>query len=992
MNSLETQNQIGDLDIAVIGMSGRFPKARNLDAFWHNLRSGVESISFFSNQELESVGVDPSLLSDPNYVKANAVLEDIELFDASFFDYSPRTAEIMDPQHRLFLETAWEALENAGYDSKTYEGRISVYGSASISSYFLFNLFSNTELLKLVGLDQIRHNNRTDNLTTRVAYKLDLKGSAITVQTGCSSSLVAVHLACQSLIDRECDMALAGGVSVTGLQKAGYLYQEGGILSPDGHCRAFDAQAKGTVGGDGVGIVALKRLADALADGDNIHAVIKGSAINNDGSSKVGYTAPSIDGQAKVIAEALAIAQVEPETISYVETHGTGTVLGDPIEVAALTKSFRAKTKKKDFCALGSVKTNIGHLDTAAGVAGLIKTILALKHKQIPPSLHFQQPNAQIDFANSPFYVNSTLSQWKTNGTPRRAGVSSFGIGGTNAHVILEETPTTEQGRQRPAGVPQRQTPTEGNPPAALAPVEATAVEQGMKYQLLVLSAKTSSALDTATTNLVQHLKQHPNINLADVAYTLGVGRRVFDHRRMVVCQDIDDTVKILETKDPQRVFTHFTEPCEQEVVFMFPGQGSQYVEMGRELYHTEPIFQEQVDYCCKILIPILGLDLRTILYPSEEQQTVAAQQLTQTHITQPALFVIEYALAQLWIAWGVRPSAMIGHSIGEYVAACLAGVFSLEHALVIVTKRGQLMQQQPPGAMLAVPLPEAEVIPLLGEKLSVAAINAPARCVVSGPIPVIDDLQNRLTEQGVDCRRLHTSHAFHSQMMDPIIDKYTHQLQKVKFNPPKIPFLSNLTGTWITAAQATDPSYWSKHLRSPVRFAEGIAELFKQPNRILLEVGPGHTLSALSKQQAQGRMILSSLRHPHDQQSDVTFLLNSLGQLWLSGIQIDWFSFYANQRRHRLPLPTYPFEREKFWIESSKVNELNQLYEKNNQNHKQREEKTQDLLVESQKNAFSDMPVIKKESMTEFQIEKIINKQNQIMLQQLNILETYML
>ncbi|MBW4625284.1 MAG: acyltransferase domain-containing protein [Brasilonema octagenarum HA4186-MV1] len=992
MNSLETQNQIGDLDIAVIGMSGRFPKARNLDAFWHNLRSGVESISFFSNQELESVGVDPSLLSDPNYVKANAVLEDIELFDASFFDYSPRTAEIMDPQHRLFLETAWEALENAGYDSKTYEGRISVYGSASISSYFLFNLFSNTELLKLVGLDQIRHNNRTDNLTTRVAYKLDLKGSAITVQTGCSSSLVAVHLACQSLIDRECDMALAGGVSVTGLQKAGYLYQEGGILSPDGHCRAFDAQAKGTVGGDGVGIVALKRLADALADGDNIHAVIKGSAINNDGSSKVGYTAPSIDGQAKVIAEALAIAQVEPETISYVETHGTGTVLGDPIEVAALTKSFRAKTKKKDFCALGSVKTNIGHLDTAAGVAGLIKTILALKHKQIPPSLHFQQPNAQIDFANSPFYVNSTLSQWKTNGTPRRAGVSSFGIGGTNAHVILEETPTTEQGRQRPAGVPQRQTPTEGNPPAALAPVEATAVEQGMKYQLLVLSAKTSSALDTATTNLVQHLKQHPNINLADVAYTLGVGRRVFDHRRMVVCQDIDDTVKILETKDPQRVFTHFTEPCEQEVVFMFPGQGSQYVEMGRELYHTEPIFQEQVDYCCKILIPILGLDLRTILYPSEEQQTVAAQQLTQTHITQPALFVIEYALAQLWIAWGVRPSAMIGHSIGEYVAACLAGVFSLEHALVIVTKRGQLMQQQPPGAMLAVPLPEAEVIPLLGEKLSVAAINAPARCVVSGPIPVIDDLQNRLTEQGVDCRRLHTSHAFHSQMMDPIIDKYTHQLQKVKFNPPKIPFLSNLTGTWITAAQATDPSYWSKHLRSPVRFAEGIAELFKQPNRILLEVGPGHTLSALSKQQAQGRMILSSLRHPHDQQSDVTFLLNSLGQLWLSGIQIDWFSFYANQRRHRLPLPTYPFEREKFWIEFSKVNELNQLYEKNNQNHKQREEKTQDLLVESQKNAFSDMPVIKKESMTESQIEKIINKQNQIMLQQLNILETYML
>ncbi|MBW4592774.1 MAG: SDR family NAD(P)-dependent oxidoreductase [Brasilonema angustatum HA4187-MV1] len=892
MNSLETQNQIGDLDIAVIGMSGRFPKARNIDAFWQNLRSGVESISFFSNQELESFGVDPSLLTDPNYVKANAVLEDIELFDASFFDYSPRTAEIMDPQHRLFLETAWEALENAGYDSKTYDGRISVYGSASISSYFLFNLFSNTELLKLVGLDQIRHNNRTDNLTTRVAYKLDLKGSAITVQTGCSSSLVAVHLACQSLIDRECDMALTGGVSVIGLQKAGYIYQEGGILSPDGHCRAFDAQAKGTVSGDGVGIVALKRLADALADGDNIHAVIKGSAINNDGSSKVGYTAPSIDGQAKVIAEALAIAQVEPETINYVETHGTGTVLGDPIEVAALTKSFRAKTKKKDFCALGSVKTNIGHLDTAAGVAGLIKTILALKHKQIPPSLHFQEPNPQIDFANSPFYVNSTLCQWKTNGTPRRAGVSSFGIGGTNAHVILEETPKIE------------------------------ASSPGQTYKLLVLSAKTSSALETATANLVKHLQQHPEINLADVAYTLSVGRRVFDHRRMVVCQDIDDTVKILETKDPQRVFTHFTEPCEQEVVFMFPGQGSQYVEMGRELYQSEPIFREQVDYCCKILIPILGLDLRTILYPSEEQQTVAAQQLTQTHITQPALFVISYALAQLWMAWGVRPSAMIGHSIGEYVAACLAGVFSLEDALALVAVRGQLMQQMPAGDMLAVPLSEKQVQSMLGEELALAAINAPSLCVVSGPRSAIDELHNSLTEEGVDCRRLHTSGAFHSQMMEPIIEPFIAQVKKINLKAPQIPFVSNMTGTWITVAEATDSSYWAKHLRQTVRFAEGIAQLLQKPEQILLEVGPGRTLSTLARRhpdKAAEQVMLTSLRHPQEPISDVAFLLNTLGQLWLAGVQVDWSRFYTHERPRRLPLPTYPFERQRYWIEPKK-------------------------------------------------------------------------
>ena len=900
MDSLEIKNKIGDLDIAVIGMCGRFPKARNLDVFWQNLRDGIESISFFSNQELESFGVDPSLLSNPNYVKANAVLEDIELFDASFFDYSPKIAEIMDPQHRLFLETAWEALENAGYDSKTYEGRISTYGSTSISSYFLFNLFSNTELVKLVGLDQIRHNNRTDNLTTRVAYKLDLKGSAITVQTGCSSSLVAVHLACQSLIDRECDMALAGGVSVTALQKTGYFYQEGGILSPDGHCRAFDAQAKGTVGGDGVGIVILKRLADALADGDYIHAVIKGSAINNDGSSKVGYTAPSIDGQAKVIAEALAIARIKSEMVSYVEAHGTGTVLGDPIEIAALTKSFRARTEKKNFCAIGSVKTNIGHLDTASGVAGLIKTILALKHKQIPPSLHFEQPNSEIDFANSPFYVNTTLSDWKTNGTPRCAGVSSFGIGGTNAHVILEEAPIVEpSGPARP-------------------------------WQLLLLSAKTSTALEIATANLATHLKQHPDLNLADVAYTLDVGRRDFDHRRMLVCQDLEDAVKALSPLDPQQVFTHYQKPCNLSVVFMFPGQGAQYVEMGRELYQSEPIFREQVDQCCELLKLHLGVDLRSVLYPSKELLQDATQQLKQTHITQPALFVIEYSLAQLWIAWGVRPSAMIGHSIGEYVAACLAGVFSLEDALALVVARGQLMQQMPAGDMLAVPLPEKEVRSMLGEEVALAAINAPSLCVLSGLRLPIDELHNRLTKQGIDCRRLHTSGAFHSQMMDPIIEPFMAQVQKINLKAPQIPFVSNVTGTWMTKTEATDPSYWARHLRQTVRFAEGVALLLQTPEQILLEIGPGRTLSTLAgKQKEAQQLVLSSLRHPQEQQSDVVLLLNTLGKLWLNGIQVDWSGFYANEQRYRIPLPTYPFDRKKYWIESSKVNTYHPLPKK---------------------------------------------------------------
>ncbi|MCW5312697.1 acyltransferase domain-containing protein [Nostoc sp. KVJ3] len=967
MDSGETQNQIGDLDIAIIGMSGRFPKARNLDIFWHNLRDGLEAISFFSDQELESMGVDGTTLNEQNYVKANAVLEDIELFDAAFFDYSPKTAEIIDPQQRLFLETAWQALESAGYDSKSYQGRISVYGSASISSYFLFNLFCNTELIKFVGFDQIRHHNRTDNLTTRVAYKLDLKGSAITVQTGCSSSLVAVHLACQSLIDRECDITLAGGVSITNLQKTGYAYQEGGILSPDGHCRAFDAKAQGTVGGDGVGIVILKRLADAIADQDHIHAVIKGSAINNDGSAKIGYTAPSIDGQAKVIAEALAISRIEPDMVSYVEAHGTGTILGDPIEIAALTKSFRARTQKKNFCAIGSVKTNIGHLDTAAGVAGLIKTVLALKHKQIPPSLHFQEPSPQIDFANSPFYVNDKLSEWKSNGHPRRAGVSSFGIGGTNAHVILEEAPVEKQ------------------------------EEQGRKYHLLIVSAKTESALEAATANLANHLKQHPDLNLADVAYTLGVGRRAFDYRRMVVCQDIDDAIKVLETKDSQRVLTHYQEPSEPEVVFMFPGQGSQYVNMGRELYQTQPIFREQVDDCCEQLKPILGLDLRTILYPLAEQTESATQQLRQTHITQPALFVIEYALAQLWIATKVYPSAMIGHSMGEYVAACLAGVFSLADALMLVATRGQLMQKLPSGAMLAVALSEKKVTQMLGDKLSLAAINAPERCVVSGLSAEIEDLQNRLTKQGIDCRSLHTSHAFHSQMMDSIIEPFTKFLAKVNLNPPKIPFLSNVTGTWITPDEATDKSYWAKHLQSSVRFADGINELCKQPNRIFLEVGSGRTLSTLTKQQVQEKLVLCSIGHPHEQQSDVAFLLNTLGHLWLYGIQVDWSGFYANQKYHRLPLPTYPFERNKYWVESPRVNKSNILNGKDNNNQKSQnqkddaqfnylEKKSQNLLFESQQNNI--LYLNDKIEKCDRRIKKIINGQISIMFQQLELLE----
>lgn len=877
--------------IAIIGIAGGFPGAKSIDKFWQNIRDGVESIAVFSDEELLSEGIKPTVINDPNYVKSRAVIQDIDLFDASFFALNPKEAEITDPQHRLFLEYAWEALENAGYDSQRCETRIGVYAGSSSNNYL--SLDSNSDacggLRQQVGLASIFQKgigNDKDFLATRVSYKLNLTGPSLTVQTACSTSLVAISLACQSLLNYQCDMALAGGVSIHIPQKTGYLYEEGGILSPDGHCRAFDAKAKGTIIGNGLGIVVLKRLSEAIADGDNIYAVIKSSAINNDGSGKVGYTAPSVNGQADVIAEALALAGLEPETISYVEAHGTGTVLGDPIEISALTNVFRESTDKKGFCAIGSVKTNIGHLDAAAGIAGLIKTVLALKHKQIPPSLNFEQPNPQIDFANSPFYVNTTLTEWKAGLTPRRAGVSSLGIGGTNAHVILEEAP-------------------------------ALAVSSPSRpWQLLVLSAKTDSALETATENLVQYLKQQSDITLADVAHTLQVGRREFNHRCVLVCEDIEDATSALQVRDPQRVFTNLLEVENRPIAFMFPGQGAQYVDMGKELYQTEPIFREQVDLCCQLLQSHIGLDLRSLIYPGESESEAAAQKLQQTDITQPALFVIEYALAKLWMSWGITPGAMIGHSIGEYVAACLAGVMSLEDALALVAVRGRLMQQLPSGAMLSVPLPEEEVKALLDEKLSLAASNAPALCVVSGTHDAIDTFQNKL--QDIECRRLHTSHAFHSEMMEPILEAFQKEISRVKLHPPKIPFISNVTGTWITAEQTTDPNYWATHLRSCVRFSEGISALLQEPNRILLEVGPGRTLCAFAQKHSNA-VGLCSLRHPKEKHSDIAFLLNTLGKLWLSGVQIDWSRFYADEHRHRLPLPTYPFERQRYWIEAQK-------------------------------------------------------------------------
>lgn len=875
MSSNEAHEHLGK--IAVVGMSVRLPGAKDVDQFWRNLRDGVESVKFFSDEELAAEGIPEVLLRNPKYVKAGAMLDDIEMFDAPFFGIHAREAQLMDPQHRLFLECAWESLENAGYNPEKYDGRIGVYASESANTYFFVNVQSNIDVIQSMGTVQTVLNNDRDFLATRASFLLNLRGPAIVVQSACSSSLVAIHLACQSLNYGDCDMALAGGVAIRLPQKAGYLYAEGSIFSSDGHCRPFDAKASGTLGGNGAGIVVLKRLADALRDGDEIRAVIRGSAINNDGSVKIGYTAPSVDGQSKAIAEALAIAGVEPDTIDYVETHGTATPLGDPIEIEALTQAYRYRTSKKGFCAIGSLKSNLGHLDAAAGVGSLIKTVLALQHKQIPPSLNFETPNPKIDFASSPFYVNAKLAEWEEKSRPRRAGVSSFGIGGTNVHVVVEEAP------------------------------ERASVEISGKSQLLVLSAKTATALESETANLLGYLREHPDAELGDVAFTLQTGRRAFSHRRVLVASSVAEAIAAIEAK---KFVTRTTEAHDASIVFMFPGQGTQHVNMGRELYDSEPVFRGEVDRCAEILESHLGLDLRTIIYPTAEQAD--EQQLMQTSLTQPALFVIEYSLAKLLQSWGLKPAAMIGHSLGEYVAACLAGVFSLKDALTLVALRGRMMQALPVGAMLSVQLPEAEIAALLNGRLSIAAVNGSSLCTVSGPVADIESLQEQLSERGITCRRLKTSHAFHSSMMNDIIEPFARQLQKINLSAPQVPYVSNLTGNWIATTEVTDPRYWTNHLRHAVRFADGLGALLREPQRVFLEVGPGQVLTMLTSAH-------TDKTREHETVSALP-AMQAIGRLWLAGVDIDWTKLHNDEERRRVSLPTYPFERQRYWLEPKSV------------------------------------------------------------------------
>jgi amino acid adenylation domain-containing protein len=878
--------------IAIVGMVGRFPGAASVDEFWDHLCQGVESSTFFTDEQIDP-SVDRELLADPNYIRARGIIEGAELFDASFFNVSPREAEIMDPQARVFLELAYEALENAGYTAESFEGKIGLYAGSGQNTYFENHLCGRREIIDRLGAFQTMLVNEKDFVTSRISYKLNLTGPSISINTACSTSLVAIIQAFQGLKTRQCDIALAGGISITTPQNRGYLYQEGGMLSPDGRCRPFDANGNGTLFNNGAGIVVLKRVEDALEDGDRIYAVIRGVGMNNDGSDKVSFTAPSVNGQMNAILAAQLSAGIDPETIDYIETHGTATHLGDPIELEALTQAFRTQTDATQFCAIGSVKSNVGHLVSAAGVTGVIKTALALYNRQIPPSLNFESPNPEIDFTNSPFYVNNKLIDWKKAENLRRAGVSSFGVGGTNAHIILEEAPIKEQESRG-------------------------AEEQGRKYNLLVLSAKTETALERKTEQLKNYLQQNLDIDLADVAHTLQRGRQAFNHRRFIVCQPGKEAVTTLESLPPTQTASRYTDRRNRDIVFMFPGQGSQYVNMGANLYRDEAVFRNAIDRCAQILQPFLDKDLREILYPKQQTEESAAL-LKQTVYTQPALFTIEYALAQLWLSWRIEPAATIGHSIGEFVSACLAGVFSLEDALKLVATRGKMMWDLPSGAMLSVRMSAKEVEPMLTSDMAVAAINGPSLCVVSGPNEQIAKLQQELEAKEIICKPLHTSHAFHSPMMDAIIEPFAEVVSQIKLSPPQIPFISTVTADWITESQATDPGYWASHLRATVRFAEGVQTLWQQPERVLLEVGPRTTAATLARQQAKDlkqQIAISSLGSKAEEDSEWFAIVQAIGQLWLSGVAIDWKSFYVNQKRSRLPLPTYPFERQRYWID----------------------------------------------------------------------------
>lgn len=875
--------------IAVIGMAGRFPGASTIDELWSLLKEGRESISFFTADELDAT-IPASLVNDPAYVKARGIIRDADQFDAEFFGLNPRLAEAMDPQQRIFLEIAWEVLAQTGYLPDRYDGLVGVYAGCGNNTYYPNNVLRSTRLLGQVGPYQAMTVNEKDFIATRTAYQLNLKGPAVSVYSACSTSLLAITQAVDSLRSGKCDVALAGGASITAPIKSGHLYEEGAMLSRDGHCRSFDADARGTVFSDGAGVVLLKRLDEARRDGDTVYAVIKGVGVNNDGGGKGSFTAPSAEGQAGAIRMALDDAHIEPATISYVETHGTATPLGDPIEIDGLTMAFGEQAATQ-FCAIGSIKSNMGHLTAAAGVAGFIKTTLALYHQQIPASLGFSTPNPAIDFANSPFVVNTQLTDWSADDV-RRAGVSSFGVGGTNVHVVLEEF-----AHDRPVS------------------------DAGRPVQLLTWSAKSAISRDAYAPVLAEHLRQADAPNLADVAFTLQTTRPAFSHRRFVVAAtDAELTENLLAGATP----TANEKPVDDtpaEIVFLFPGQGSQYLNMGRELYENEPIYRQAIDECADLLKPYLPTDIRQVLYP-ESSTPAAEERLKNTRYTQPALFATEYALARLWMSWGIDPAILCGHSIGEFVAAHLAGVFSLSDALLLVATRGRMVSELPRGSMLSVRLSADAVRGLMPAGLSLAAINTRHLAVVAGPDEDIADFARLLDEREIPNRVLVTSHAFHSVMMDPILADFRNVVAQVALHRPRKPIVSTVSGTWLTDAQATDPQYWADHVRLTVRFADALDTVIEQHKPLLLEVGPGNVAATLARQQAGARSVtvLASLENRQTAPTDYRSVLKTLGQLWLNGITPDWTAFYAHQNRNRLSLPTYVFDRKPCWVEPDQV------------------------------------------------------------------------
>jgi acyl transferase domain-containing protein len=860
--------------VAIVGMAGRLPGAATVDEFRQNLLDGAESISFFDEEQLRAAGEPERSLTDPSYVNAAPVIDDVDAFDAALFGMSSREAELLDPQFRVLLEVCHSALQHAGISPGRFPGRIGVYAGSRSNSYFEKNIRRNGSIMRATNRLMVEASNYTDYVSTSVAYRLGLTGPALNIVTACSTSLVAVHTAVRALRGRECDAALAGGVEIDLPQVSGYRYHEGGVCSRDGHIRAFDAKASGTVFGNGCGIVVLKRLDDALADRDTIHAVIRGCAINNDGNGKDGFFAPSARGQVAVLEASLADAGIDPGSIGYVEAHGTATLIGDPIEASALTAVLGRDGARPGGCVISSVKSNVGHLGAAAGVTGLINATFSVRDGVLAPSINFDEPNPRINIEDGPLRVSTTLRDWAGSGGPRRAAVNSFGIGGTNANVILEQPPAA-------------------GPPAA----------PSRPYQLITLSARSTAALDRASGDLAGHLARHET-ELADVAYTL-CGRDALGVRRFAVAGDTAEARDRLGSGPPA-----FTARPDRAPVFLFPGQGAQYPGMAREIYELEPVFRDEVDRCAAVLAASHGLDLRNLLFCAD---TAA---LAQTAATQPALYAVEYALAKLLRSVGVEPAAMAGHSVGEYVAATLAGVLEPDDALRLVADRGALMQSLGEGgAMLAVSVPEELLPSLIPPSLDIAAVNAPGVCVLSGPRDEIERLDDELSGQGVSCQLLHTSHAFHSRLMDPILDEFRRRVAAVQLRPPSIPFVSNLTGTWITPDQAVDPEYWVRHVRGCVRFSDALRCL-AGGNRILVEVGPGRTLTRLAALHDRDAAAVPLMRHPQDETPDGRALLEGIGRLWAEGVAVDWQRFWSLDRRQTVPLPAYPYERKRHWID----------------------------------------------------------------------------